>query len=189
MNVLETIYKALSILLCNPAFSKSDLDGIEKLALSIDDSDLDSKLKKIYCELREILTKKESVLAEGDYISLFELSPKAPLYLSHYISHDPQHKISFMLYLKNLYRSYGLIQIDGELPDYLPIILEFLGLSIDKYTGKSRASLILRYVLPSVTRIKQIITPTQSPYVRIIDLVIETLKYDVSIPQKVIGSA
>ncbi len=59
------------------------------------------------------------------YVETFDLHKRAGLYLSYYLYGDTRKRGMALLRLKRLYRLAGLILEDGELPDYLPVMLEF----------------------------------------------------------------
>lgn len=61
-----------------------------------------------------------------EYIDLFDLSRKQTLYLSYWTDGDTRRRGSTLGEFKQLYRNSGmLVNLRGELPDHLPILLEF----------------------------------------------------------------
>lgn len=77
----------------------------------------------------------DSIDVEG-YLELLELNPRCPLYLGTHQFPEPttcsaagvSDRNQFMLEIGNVYRHFGF-EIAGELPDYLPAMVEFLALS------------------------------------------------------------
>lgn len=60
------------------------------------------------------------------YIDLFDLSRKNTLYLSYWTDGDTRRRGSVLGEFKQRYRDCGwLVDLSGELPDHLPIVLEF----------------------------------------------------------------
>lgn len=102
-------------------------------------------------DLRESLEDAPDVLrgpleefAESDkgwsaeeYVQTLELSPPCPLYVGAYMYDEPgtcrgagvSDRNSYLVELTNLYRHFGFEAVDRELPDFLPIMLEFLALT------------------------------------------------------------
>ncbi|MDL9944934.1 nitrate reductase molybdenum cofactor assembly chaperone [Gordonia sp. ABSL11-1] len=61
-----------------------------------------------------------------DYIDVFDLSRKQTLYLSYWTDGDTRRRGATLGEFKQLYRDSGfLVDLGGELPDHLPIVLEF----------------------------------------------------------------
>lgn len=85
--------------------------------------------------LRAFLAERESVDAE-QYVALFELSPKFPLHLGTHQFEEPttcsqagmSDRNTYMLEIANIYRHFG-VELERELPDYLPAMVEFLAIS------------------------------------------------------------
>lgn len=59
------------------------------------------------------------------YVQTFDMAPEHSLHLTHHIFGDDRGRGPALIDLAEYYKSYGLQGIDGELPDYLPLMLEF----------------------------------------------------------------
>lgn len=67
--------------------------------------------------------------AAAHYVEVFDLRRRCCLYLSYYIHGDTRKRGMALLELKDRYRRAGL-QLEGaELPDYLPVMLEFAAIA------------------------------------------------------------
>lgn len=68
------------------------------------------------------------------YVSLFDRKKNLSLYLFEHVHGDSRDRGMAMVDLKNLYKASSFdIPIGGELPDYIPVFLEYLSiLSVDK---------------------------------------------------------
>ena len=64
------------------------------------------------------------VLQQG-YVETFDLQKRSSLYLTFFTHGDTRKRGRELLRLKRLYRSAGFELDGGELPDYLPLMLEF----------------------------------------------------------------
>lgn len=59
------------------------------------------------------------------YVQTFDLRRRSGLYLTYYLHGDTRKRGLALLMLKQRYRAHGLRLADGELPDLLPVVLEF----------------------------------------------------------------
>jgi len=63
---------------------------------------------------------------QADYVELFDLSRKQTLYLSYWTDGDTRRRGQVLAEVKQHYRRSGLlVNLRGELPDYLPVVLEY----------------------------------------------------------------
>ena len=65
------------------------------------------------------------------YVETFDLHRRTSLYLTYYVHGDTRKRGMALLRLKRLYAAAGLEPATGELPDYLPLMLEFAALAPD----------------------------------------------------------
>jgi nitrate reductase molybdenum cofactor assembly chaperone NarJ/NarW len=63
-----------------------------------------------------------------EYVETFDLQKRSGLYLTFFTHGDTRKRGQELLRLKRLYRAAGFILEGGELPDYLPLVLEFAAL-------------------------------------------------------------
>ncbi len=134
------IFKLLSVLLDYPG------DGVlEALrALAGDDpqgfvagTDAAGLLSEI--ETRELAGFMATLLArpgtevQAEYVQAFDLTAEHSLHLTHHLFGEEKSRGPALIDLGEFYRSYGLKADEKELPDYLPVILEFVStLSLDE---------------------------------------------------------
>ncbi len=63
---------------------------------------------------------------QNHYVEIFDLSRRHTLYLSYYTDGDTRRRGESLMTIKQRYRRSGfLVDTHGELPDYLPLILEY----------------------------------------------------------------
>lgn len=62
--------------------------------------------------------------AQSDYVSTFDLQRRNCLYLTYYLNGDTRRRGMALWRFQEAYRSRGLGIADGELPDFLPVVLE-----------------------------------------------------------------
>lgn len=63
--------------------------------------------------------------ARAHYVETFDLRRKSSLFLTYYLHGDTRQRGMALLALKQRYRACGFTPEEGELPDYLPMVLEF----------------------------------------------------------------
>jgi nitrate reductase molybdenum cofactor assembly chaperone NarJ/NarW len=66
-----------------------------------------------------------TTLLQQEYVETFDLQKRSSLYLTFYTDGDTRKRGLALLRLKRLYRAAGLTLESQELPDYLPVMLEF----------------------------------------------------------------
>ncbi len=102
------------------------IDSIPEVLEEIDSlqsSDTKQELQN-YCEK----AKKQSLpKLVSTYINTFDFGKKTNLYLTYMSNGEQRERGMELLFLKNFYKLHGFEVTDKELPDYLPIMLEFAG--------------------------------------------------------------
>ncbi|CEA09042.1 Nitrate reductase-like protein NarX [Arthrobacter saudimassiliensis] len=76
-------------------------------------------------ELCDWLTYRPLREVQGDYVQEFDLSRKHSLHLTYWTDGDTRRRGQALSGFKEVYRRHGAVTDDAELPDYLPMVLEF----------------------------------------------------------------
>ena len=71
------------------------------------------------------LGRTEPLDAEADYVQLFDRGRAASLYLFEHVHGDSRERGPAMIDLAQTYEQAGLFLAAGQMPDYLPVVLEF----------------------------------------------------------------
>jgi nitrate reductase molybdenum cofactor assembly chaperone NarJ/NarW len=71
------------------------------------------------------LTSTAPIDVQRHYVQTFDLRRRSGLYLTYYLHGDTRKRGMALLILKQRYRAHGLRLAGGELPDLLPVVLEF----------------------------------------------------------------
>lgn len=98
------------------------------------------------------------------YVDTFDLRRRCALYLTYYRYGDTRKRGMSMLAFKTAYRTAGFIPSDDELPDYLPMVLDFAALT-------SRGESMLRAHRADLELLRRALTQAQTPYVDVLDAV------------------
>ena len=104
------------------------------------------------------------------YVQTFDLHKRSALYLTFYSLGDRRDRGLALLRLKQLYRAAGLPQEGSELPDYLPVMLEFAAAAP---TGQGE--LVLREHRAALELVRLSVREQDSPYAHVLDAVCEQL--------------
>jgi nitrate reductase delta subunit len=75
--------------------------------------------------LIEALSRRDQLDAEADYVALFDRGRSTSLHLFEHVHGDSRERGAAMVDLAQTYEKAGLYLLEGELPDYLPAVLQF----------------------------------------------------------------
>jgi len=129
---------------------------------------------------------RETAISEDAYVELFELDPKCALYLGSHVFDEPKtcagagvsDRNDYMIELLGVYRHFGRALSGSELPDYLPLMVEFLALTADVTDDPVRARLISEYMLPYLPPMRQRLESLGTPYVHLLDALVRLIDHD-----------
>lgn len=112
---------------------------------------------------------------ERQYVEVFDLSRRHALYLSYWTDGDTRRRGEVLARFKAAYRACGfVVDTSGELPDYLPMVLEFAAIA-DPEVGET----ILREYRPSLELLRIGLaeegTPATDRYAEVVAAVCATL--------------
>jgi nitrate reductase delta subunit len=112
----------------------------------------------------------DPIEAEQHYVETIDLHKRSGLYLTFYGEGDKRERGSALLRLKQLYRAAGLPLEGTELPDYLPVMLEFAVSAPD-----GRGEIVLREHRAALELVRLSLRDLASPYAELLDAVCLTL--------------
>jgi nitrate reductase molybdenum cofactor assembly chaperone NarJ/NarW len=98
------------------------------------------------------------------YVETFDLRRRCALYLTYYRYGDTRKRGMSMLAFKTAYRTAGFTPTDDELPDYLPMVLDFAALS-------RRGESMLRAHRADLELLRRALTKAQTPYADVLEAV------------------
>jgi len=102
------------------------------------------------------------------YVQTFDLRRRCALYLTYYRYGDTRQRGLAMVAFKTAYREAGFVPGEAELPDYLPMVLEFAAL-----TGRGRR--LLRSRRADLELLRRALAKAESPYEDVVTAVCATL--------------
>jgi len=104
------------------------------------------------------------------YVENFDLRRRNCLHLSYYAYGDTRKRGMALLRFKHAYRTAGVTLGEHELPDHLPVVLEFAA-TVDPVAGRR---LLVEY-RPVVELLRRSLQESESPYLAVLDAICATL--------------
>lgn len=101
-----------------------------------------------------------------EYVATFDFHKRASLHLSYFRDGDRRQRGATLLGLKRRYREAGLELEGGELPDYLPAILEFAA-----FAPGEAADQVLARMRPGIELLRATLHEVDSAYAGVLDAV------------------
>ncbi|WP_067860093.1 nitrate reductase molybdenum cofactor assembly chaperone [Nocardia shimofusensis] len=106
----------------------------------------------------------------ADYVATFDLRKRASMHLTFYAYGDTRKRGMALLRFKHAYRHAGVELGDEELPDHLPVLLEFAA-TVDPIGGER----LLGEHLPVIELLRLSLADNASPYAGALAAVVATL--------------
>lgn len=98
------------------------------------------------------------------YVETFDLRRRSSLFLTYYLHGDTRQRGMALLSLKQRYRASGFVPDDDELPDYVPMVLEFAARA-----GTGVGESALRSYRGGLELIRTALSERGSPYHHVLD--------------------
>lgn len=154
------IYKILSLLLEYP--DQELLDNLPEIrALSENSADIDAEEKAALRKLFDYLSSKPLIDLQSDYVKTFDFTPEHSLHITHHMFDDDsdRNRGPALIDLGEMFKEYGVKTVTNELPDYLPLILEFVA-----YLDESEATVFLSDAGKVLSMLADNLAKAESPY-------------------------
>ncbi|MED3554260.1 nitrate reductase molybdenum cofactor assembly chaperone [Cytobacillus praedii] len=165
---VQQAFQVCSYLLSYP--NKEFLESIEELK---EDIHFPSFLS-IKEELSQFLHKCKQMSPSkliSVYINTFDFGKKSNLYVTYMSNGEQRERGMDLLFLKNYYKIHGFEVTDQELPDYLPIMLEFAG-----HVDQEIIIPVFSRYLASIKEISENINPEDNHYGHIMKAILLALE-------------
>jgi nitrate reductase delta subunit len=120
-------FKVISLLLCYP--DSTWLAALPELEDALaDETDFNGDARGKLAPLFELLRKSELIALQENYVATFDRNPSHSLHLFEHIHGESRDRGSAMIDLLQEYWKHDFDASAAELPDYVPLFLEFLSL-------------------------------------------------------------
>ncbi|HEY4805222.1 MAG TPA: nitrate reductase molybdenum cofactor assembly chaperone [Paraburkholderia sp.] len=165
-----SIYPVLSALLDYP--EQPLLDALDDIEAALDaapngapnGTSAARELAPLIAALRE----RPLVESQEDYVATFDRNPRHSLHLFEHVHGESRARGQAMVDLLDEYRSHGLDVATSELPDYVPLFLEVLGL-----IGADEAGALLGEAIHVLAALGNQLEKNESPYAGIFTVLCE----------------
>jgi len=122
---MNSILKVLGALLAYP--EEPTIAALPQLQALIDaDSGFPAQHKKELQQLVSELADTDLLLSQENYVDTFDRGRTTSLHLFEHVHGESRDRGMAMIDLQKMYERAGLVLKPGELPDYLPVVLEYL---------------------------------------------------------------
>ncbi|OMF54900.1 nitrate reductase molybdenum cofactor assembly chaperone [Paenibacillus sp. FSL R5-0490] len=156
MNQNQAVYKLASVLLQYPSSEWKDyLPDLHSEADSLDDKQIAVSLKKFLDYLDR--TAYEDLCQ--NYVLTFDFNERSTLYLTYSVFKDNRERGPALVKLRQEFKEAGAELESDELPDYLPLILEFAAI-----TEPEKSAKLLKLHFRSIERLSLELEALNSPY-------------------------
>ena len=118
--------------------------------------------------LIERLSSTTALRVETEYVGLFDRGRRTALHLFEHVHGDSRDRGQALVDLAQTYERTGLLQAPGELPDYLPVVLEFASTQ-----PPPQARAFLRETANIVRAIFTALLEASSPYASVLAAVLD----------------
>lgn len=115
----------------------------------------------------ETLVAVNATQAEADYVATFDMVPEHSLHLTHHLIGEDKNRGPALIDLGEYYKEHGLTLSRNELPDYLPLILEFVSL-----LEEAEARAFLGRWVKVLGQLAANLAEAASPYAGLIQLIV-----------------
>jgi nitrate reductase delta subunit len=153
-------YKLASVLLQYPTMAL--FDGLGRLAEAATEAPRASR--EPFGIFLQWLSRTPPDTVVRHYVETFDLRRRCALYLTYYRYGDTRKRGMAMLTFKAAYRAAGFEPLDAELPDYLPLVLDFAALH-------PRGEKLLRDHRADLELLLRALRDVPSPYADVVEAV------------------
>jgi len=103
---------------------------------------------------------------QAEYVKTFDMTAEHSLHLTHHLFGDDKNRGPALIDLGELYKDYGVEVVTNELPDYLPLILEFTA-----YLDDNEATVFLSDAKKVLSILTENLQKAGSPYAALVSII------------------
>ncbi|MDH5326486.1 MAG: nitrate reductase molybdenum cofactor assembly chaperone [Gammaproteobacteria bacterium] len=159
-----SIYRILSVLLHYP--QQELLDAVVDIRTMLKEMPLSTRDSDVLENFLQRLESKELTTLQEEYVQTFDLVPEHSLHLTHHLFGDERGRGPALIDLTEYYKEFGLQADEKELPDYLPMILEF-----SSELDETEAHLFLSQTVKVLQQLAVNLEKVGSPYAALVRVV------------------
>jgi|WetSurMetagenome_2_1015567.scaffolds.fasta_scaffold278481_2 nitrate reductase molybdenum cofactor assembly chaperone NarJ/NarW len=159
------LFKVVSVLLRFP--DEDVIDSLPSVGAALEGCSLGARIERCH-EFVDYLETHPLVQLQEEFSRIFDLSPETCLNMTYHRYGESRERGSALAGLTWLYRNAGYELLGSELPDYLPLILEFLSIC-DEDAGLK----IIKDWADQVEKLTHDLKKTESPYAALLEILWE----------------
>lgn len=162
---MQNVYKILSLLLDYPSAELCEsVSGI--MTLVEEDGTLDKQQQESLKIFIDYVAPFSLAEWQMQYVQYFDYSPKTNLYLFDHVYGDSRERGQAMVDLNEMYNKSGYEPATNELPDFLPVFLEYLSLLEDE----NESGVLLKEVSHILLNMRRAMKKKKTPYFHLLDI-------------------
>lgn len=163
----RVVWQAASLVLGYPKSEVTDRAALVRAAIA----DAAPQRLPDFDPVMEFWAGSAPAVVQNHYVETFDLSRRQTLYLSYYTDGDTRRRGETLMTIKQRYRRASfLVDTHGELPDYLPLILEYAA-RVDPVDGAA----LLQEFRRSLELLRLALKDRGTPYEGVVTAVCATL--------------
>ena len=158
-------YKLLSLLLEYP--DADTYAHLDELAAACDELSLQPAERAALRQVVDWYAGQRLIELQARYVETFDLTPDHSLHLTHHLFEEQDRdRGATLATLKEFFVCGGFELSSNELPDYLPLILEYVSESVDL----DKAKMLLDQSQQAVAELGKHLSASQSPWAPLLEL-------------------
>ena len=119
------LYKIISNLLDYP--DREIIENLDELIQIIDNSfEINRSEKESLLTFINWMSGQSVIEIQQEYVKTFDMTPEHSLHLTHHIFGDDKERGPALIDLQEHFKKEGFEMKPGEIPDYLPLLLEYV---------------------------------------------------------------
>ena len=158
------VFQAASLLLDYPQEATDNLAPLQAAVAELPHGEVRAELEA-FLDWSIATTPRER---EETYVATFELNASACLYLTAHHAGDKRERGHKLLVMRDLYRSHGFEPATRELPDYLPLMLEYAAAAPDGH-------LVLQHEREALEELRHSLVAHDNPFAHVVAAVLSQL--------------
>lgn len=161
------IYKILSVVLEYP--EQELIDNLPEIRAIVGEStDIDAAERVSIQKFIDYLTSVPLTELQVRYVDTFDRTPEHSLHVTHHLFGDEsdRNRGPALIDLSEMFKEYGVKTVTNELPDYLPLLLEFTS-----YLDSNEATVFLSDVSKVLSILAENLDKADSPYAPLISII------------------
>ena len=138
--------------------------------LTVNLSDYHFRNKETERRIMDFIAYLQSIpIAEQqkNYVNTFDFNEKTNLYLTYAKLKEEKDRGQVLLKLKQIYQNEGLLMESAELPDYLPLVLEFMAIAEEEISAQ-----LFKQLQETIQTLRRELKAINSPYTGLIDSIL-----------------